>query len=204
MNGWAAAGIAAAVLSLIDPVPYIRDVMSGRTRPHRGTWCIWSVVGLTAFFSQWADGAGWSLLMIGTQAASMTLTFLLSLSRGVGGLGLADLAIIAGAAVGIAGWVLASEPLIATVCIILADLGAVALMLPKTWREPHSETLSTFILSAAAGGLSTVAVGAVEPELLLFPAYFALVNAATAAVITGRRRTQQSPVPGSLRPSPVP
>ena len=53
----ALAGLAAAVLSLIDPVPYIRDILRGKTRPHRGTWLIWSVLGATAFASQFADGA---------------------------------------------------------------------------------------------------------------------------------------------------
>jgi hypothetical protein len=188
VNGWAIAGIAAGVLSLIDPLPYIRDVVNGRTRPHRGTWCIWCVLGVTAFFSQWADGAGWSLLMLGIQAASITLVFGLSLSRGVGGLGPTDLLVIGGAAVGIAGWIASAQPMVATACVILADLAGTTLMLPKTWHDPRSETLSTFVLSAAAGGLSAVAVGAFNLELLLYPAYFALINAVTAAIIMLRRR----------------
>ncbi|HEX5259825.1 MAG TPA: hypothetical protein VFW18_00005, partial [Gaiellales bacterium] len=63
----AIAGIAAAVLSLIDPVPYVRDILRGLTRPHRGTWLIWSALGATAFASQFADGASWSLAMVGVQ-----------------------------------------------------------------------------------------------------------------------------------------
>jgi hypothetical protein len=184
---WAAAGIAAAVLSLIDPVPYLRDVLRGRTRPHRGTWCIWSVLGVTAFFSQWADGAGWSLLMAGVQAATVTLTFLLSISRGTGRLGSADLVLIGLAAAGVGCGIAWSRPLIATACVVLADLAGAALMLPKTWRDPHSETLSTFLLASAAGALSLVAVGAVQLDLVLYPAYFAVVNAALAIVIIGRR-----------------
>jgi hypothetical protein len=184
---WVAAGLAAAALSLIDPLPYLRDVLQGTTRPHRGTWCIWSVLGVTAFIAQWADGATWSLLMIGFQAASVTLTFLLSITRGVGGLGRVDALLTSGAAVGVAGWMATSRPLVGTVCVILSDLTAVALMLPKTWRDPSSETWSTFVLAAAAGCLGTMAVGAVRLDLLLYPAYFALVNAVTAAVIVLRR-----------------
>lgn len=40
----ALAGIAAAVLSLVDPVPYIRDILRGMARPHRGTWLIWTAL----------------------------------------------------------------------------------------------------------------------------------------------------------------
>lgn len=189
VNGWAVAGIAAGMLSLIDPLPYLRDVINGRTRPHRGTWCIWSVLGVAAFLSQWADGASWSLLMVGVQAASITLVFLLSIWRGVGGVGPSDVLLVGVAAAGITGWIVSSQPLVATVCVVLADLAGAALMLPKTWRDPHSETLSTFLLAAAAGCLGTVAVGAVDLGLLLYPGYFTLVNAAIAAVIMRRRRT---------------
>jgi hypothetical protein len=101
--------------------------------------------------------------------------------------------LIGGAAVGIAGWLASSEPLVATACVILADLAGAALMLPKTWRDPHSETLSTFLLAAAAGCLSATAVGALELNLLLYPAYFAVVNAIIAAVIMLRRRAERAP-----------
>jgi arginine decarboxylase len=51
-----AARIAAAVVSLVDLVPYVRDTLRQLTRPHRGTWLIWSALGATGFASQLADG----------------------------------------------------------------------------------------------------------------------------------------------------
>jgi hypothetical protein len=62
-------------------------------------------------------------------------------------------------------------------------------MLPKTWRDPWSETLSTFVLASASGVLSAIAVGAMDASLLLYPAYFAAANGVTAAVIALRRRS---------------
>jgi hypothetical protein len=38
-------------------VPYLRDTVRRATRPHRGTWLIWSVLAVVAYFSQRADGA---------------------------------------------------------------------------------------------------------------------------------------------------
>ena len=90
----ALAGVAAAVLSLIDPIPYVRDILHGLTRPHRGTWLIWSALGVTAFASQLADGARWSLALVGVQTAATTLILVLSIRFGMGGLGAADLCMI--------------------------------------------------------------------------------------------------------------
>ena len=129
--------------------------------------------------------------MVGAQAAGMTLVFGLSISRGTGRLGLVDVALIAVAAGGIVGWYVSSRPLFATVCVVLADLAGVVLMLPKTWRDPRSETPSSFVLAGIAGALGAVAVGAVDPSLLLYPGYFGAVNAGLAGVIVLRRRVLQ-------------
>jgi hypothetical protein len=181
-------GIAAGVLSLINPVPYIRDIFRGLTRPQRGTWLIWSTLGAIAFAAQLADGASWSLAMIGIQTLSTTLVLLLSIKFGTGGVGVYDFCLIGAAGVGIACWAVSSEPAVATMFVVVADAAGVGLMLPKTWSDPWSETPSMYVLAGASGALSAAAVGALDASLLLYPAYFAVVNGGTAAFISHRRR----------------
>ena len=83
-------GVLAGLLGVLDTVPYVRDMLRGSTRPHRGTWLIWSVLGCTVCFSQGADGATWSLVMAATQAVLTTGIFLLSLRWGDGGVSTGD------------------------------------------------------------------------------------------------------------------
>ena len=71
--------------------------------------------------------------------------------------------------------------------MIAADLVAVLMMVPKTWRDPHSETLSTYVLAAGSGALALGAVGSLSVPLLAYPAYFFAVNAAVSALIAHRR-----------------
>ena len=40
---------------------------------------------------------------------------------------------------------------VAVACVIAADLGAAAMMTPKAYRDPHSETLATYGLASVAG-----------------------------------------------------
>jgi hypothetical protein len=195
-----AAGLAAAAVSVVGTLPYLRDVLRGRTRPHRGSWAIWTVLGVTAFGAQHAQGADWTLLMIGIQAVASTAVLLLSFAYGVGGLRTADLLILAVAGAGVTGWALSSQPLVAIACVVLADLAGAVLMLPKAWREPASETVSTYVFACGAGCLGSAAVGAGRPELLVYPVYFAVVNAALAAVLVGRSRVSRVR-PWSTRPN---
>jgi hypothetical protein len=180
-------GSLAGVTSVLDAAPYIRDVIERTTRPHRGTWLIWSVLSITALWSQVAAGAAWSIVMIAADAVLTSLIFALSIRRGVGGLSSSDVTVLAIAAVGVVAWAISSTPVIATTFVVFADTLAIGLMLPKTWRDPASETAALYVLASVSGILSALAVGALDPTLLLFPVYFAIANAFIASVIVARR-----------------
>jgi hypothetical protein len=183
-----ALGVLAALVGIADTIPYLRDVRSGSTRPHRGTWLIWSSLAVLVCLSQRADGASWSLLMTAVQVVLTTLIFVLSIRHGVGGLSRGELVVMSLAAAGVVGWMAVDEPLVATACVVAADLLGAGMMAPKTWRDPDSETLSTFALAGLSGALACGAVGAWNPSLLLYPAYFCLVNLAIAVLIHRRRQ----------------
>lgn len=195
-------GILAGVVGVADTLPYIRDTLRGSTRPHRGTWLIWALLAVVVSFSLEADGATWSLVMPVVQAVLTALILLLAVRYGVGGLRPVELAMMALAGAGVAGWLVASEPLIATLCVVIADSLGAAMMIPKTVRDPDSETLSTFALASVAGALSAGAVGAFDPALLLYPVYYALVNGAIALLIVGRRRALRRERLGLAAPTP--
>jgi hypothetical protein len=180
-------GVLAGLIGVADTLPYIRDTLRGTTRPHRGTWLIWGVLGVVVCLSQRADGASWSLVMAGTQAVLTVLTFLLAIRRGEGGVSRIDALMIAVAAGGVTGWILADEPLVATICVVAADSVGVALMVPKTYRDPDSETLITFALASLCGILAAAAVATPDASLLLYPAYYCLANAFVALLIVRRR-----------------
>ncbi len=145
-------GVLAGLLGVLDTIPYVRDMVRGTTRPHRGTWLIWSVLGCTVCFSQGADGATWSLVMAATQAVLTTGIFLLSLRWGDGGVSTGDWVAVGIAGTGVVVWLAAEEPLLATACVVAVDLVAVLMMVPKTYRDPHSEAPVTFALGNRGHG----------------------------------------------------
>src|SRR4051812_10177664 len=110
-----------AALGIAESVPYLRDTWRRSTVPHRGSWLIWSVIEVIAVEAQRADGASWSLLPLVTQAAGTTAVFLLAIRLGTGGVSRTELALIALAGLGVVGWLIEDEPIIATTCVIVAD-----------------------------------------------------------------------------------
>src|SRR5262249_8326618 len=81
----------------------------------------------------------------------------------------------------------------ATICVVTADLIGAAIMVPKTYRDPGSETLATFGLASLSGALAIGAVGEPDPSLLLYPAYYCLANGALAVLIRYRRKLLTRP-----------
>jgi hypothetical protein len=193
-------GVLAVVAGVANTIPYIRDIRRGTTRPHRGTWLIWSVLAIVVCLSQRADGASWSLLMPAAQAVLTSLTFLLAIRRGQGGVDVWDRVAIGIAGGGVAGWMVADAPIVATACVVGADAIGAAMMVPKTYRDPDSETLSTFALASLGGALAAGAVGGTELALLIYPIYFCVVNGALALVIHQRRAQLECDVAPSVTP----
>jgi hypothetical protein len=180
-------GVLAGLAGIADTIPYVRDIVRGTTRPHRGTWLIWGVLAIVVFLSQRADGASWSLVLAGSQAIVTSLVFLLAIRHGEGGMSAPDVALIAMAGGGVIGWIVADEPLIAIAGVIVADVVAAAMMTPKTYRDPDSETLATFAFASLGGALAAGAVGTADLSLLAYPIYYCLCNAAISLLIYSRR-----------------
>jgi hypothetical protein len=180
-------GLLAGLMAVAGMIPYIRDTLGRSTRPHRGTWLIWGALAIAVCMSQRAEGASWSLVMNGSQVVLNILVILLAIRLGTGGVSAIDTTLIAIAGAGVAGWLIADEPIVAITCVVAADLIATGMMLPKTWRDPDSETLSAYAIGSLVGALAAGSVGALEPSLLLYPLYYCLANGALALLIRQRR-----------------
>ena len=184
----AAFGIIAGILQLVASAPYVRDILRGTTKPQRATWTIWMTLSFVVLASQWASGATWSLALTVGQTVSCAAIFALAIPRGVGGFSRIELILLGIAALGIVGWQVSDDPVIATCSVVVADLIGVALMLPKTYRAPNSETLSTFAIGLVSTLFALAAVGSLTPALLIYPVYILIADGAVVAVIFLRRR----------------
>src|SRR5262249_29291423 len=114
-------GVLAGVLSLVSGIPYIRDILAGKTKPHRGSFLIWTVLGLIAFITQFAAGATWSLVLPVLDTLLIAAILALSIERGSGGVNRRDATGLALAAGGLVLWYFTKQPLTALLVTIGID-----------------------------------------------------------------------------------
>lgn len=183
-------GILSGVLSTFAYVPYIIDTLARRTSPQRASWLIWSVLGSIAFCSQLYEGAGASLWFAGAQVTGTVVVFLLSIGLGIGGfLNRRDCLVLLCALAGLALWYVTDTAIYALAITISISLLGGSITVLKAFREPESETMSTWFLSLLASTCAIFSVGTMDWVILAYPLYlFTLNGAIVIAMLLGRMR----------------
>ena len=183
-------GLASGVFSCLAYLPYIRDTIKGQTQPQRASWLIWSVLGSISLVSQIYEGATSSLWFAGVQVTGTIIVFGLSVRSGLGKyLHTTDYTILVFVAFGLLLWLFTENAVYAlAISIGISLLGGTVTVL-KAYRNPESETLSTWVISLIASICAALSVGRMDWILLAYPLYlFTLYTAFVIAIVTGRAR----------------
>lgn len=177
------AGYLSGVAILLSFWPYLRDIFRHKTKPQRTSWLIWSILGSISFFSQFAKGASYSLVMTGAQAIGDLFIFVMAIKFGLGGLAKRDIISLIGVSVSLLLWYLTSEASVALFLVIFIDALGAALTVLKSYQSPGTETVSSWALTFIGGLLACIAVGRLDVILLAFPFYICLASLAILAAI---------------------
>lgn len=182
--------VAAGVLTLASAVPYIRDMLKGTTRPNVVSWGIWCLVQGIFAAAQLAEGASFSVVLPLAEVGTVGFIALLGLvGYGYKKYGKLDIACLVLALLAIVLWQTTGEPLLALWFSVAADVLAAVPTFMKAYKDPKSETLSSYFLvalSAVAAALSTTII---DLPNLLWPANIFFGNALVVCLILlGRRR----------------
>ena len=176
-------GYLSGILAALAFIPYIRDILRLKTKPHRTAFFIWAVLGGIAFSSQLAKGAYYSLILPGSETLLIVVILLLSLKYGVGGFSKRDYIALLVAAVGLTAWYLTKEAAVALYVVIMIDAAGTYLIVHKAYLNPGSETLISWVAATIAGLFAMISVGSFDLILLSYPFYIFLANAAVVVAI---------------------
>ncbi len=178
----------AGALTMVCVVPYLLDTLRGTTKPQRTSWFVFTAMAAIASVSQFADGATAGAWLTAGAAIGFAAVFVVSLPRGEGGFHAADVSVLAVAATGLVLWGTTGDPLAALLAIVAAEVAAIALTAAKAYRAPTSETPASWLLDAAAGALTLLAVSHWTFRDVLYPVHHLVVNVSVlVAIYLGRR-----------------
>lgn len=181
-------GSLAGLLNLVGYVPYIKDILKKKVKPHRITWGIWTILTTIAAFNQVSNQGGYSSLFFISTALLVGITFVLSLLFGVGGASKIDRICLVLALLLLAYWLTVQETRISTLLAVIIDgIGLIPTII-KTFKNPETETYIQWSLAGIAGLLTVLAVPRLDWALIIYPLYVILANGSIVATKYLRER----------------
>ena len=141
-------GIVAVFLTFIGYIPYIKDVISGKTVPHVYSWFLWGFVTLIAFALQVSAGGGIGAYVTFTAGLLCTIVFIIGFTKkGKKDITQVDTIFFILALIALGFWLIAKQPVISAILTTGVDLLGFAPTIRKSWNKPYSETLSFYLLN---------------------------------------------------------
>ena len=175
--------ILAGAIEALTAVPYIIDIMKGKTRPAIVSWSTWLLLSVIAAVASFAEGAVTSGVISSALGIESMLIIAFSLRKGHITYTKFDGYCQAGALIGILLWYVTSDPLLGIVTFVVIDfIGAMPTL------RPWEETLITFSLSILGNGLALVTIPEYTATATLVPLYLFTVNTALSGTIFFRRK----------------
>lgn len=178
--------IATFILRLLGSASYIRAIIRGQAQPNLLSWFLWSATPMIAFYVAVRSDAGIAALGTLALALSTALVLVVALWRRAGVMTLDPANIACGllSVIGIALWQITSDPYIAIITAILADIASAIPTIRKLIARPWTEYAPTYMLSAVAMVIALLTVKEWSFTSTAFIAYTMTINCLFVAMIS--------------------
>ncbi len=171
--------IISAFVSLFGSWAYIRDTISGKTRPNRLSWTMWAIAPLIGTGAAlYAQADPWTTVRIFLAGFIPLLIVLFSFfnRKSYWKLGVFDFICGAFSLVALVAWLLADSPRFAILLAAIGDGFAALPTIRKAWINPETETGLTYITSLISVVLVLPSIPVWNVENASFQVYLLIVN----------------------------
>lgn len=186
--------IIATIVSTASFYPYFRDIFRGTTKPHLYTWLIWTLTTATASLALWKGGGGVAVVAPAIAVVLTFCIFLLCFRYGTKNITRSDLMILLGAFAAVFIWWQLKNPLLALIVATGIDLLGYVPTIRKSWFEPWSESMLSWLMWIVSIGFSILALEAYNPLTLTFLAPITAANLLLVIICFIRRPVVPKPV----------
>lgn len=183
----ASLALTGVVIAAIAEVWYLKTIFWGETRPHRITWGVWTLIGILGVGASFQAGAHWGAFVTFFFLLETSLVFLISLipKYGKSGGERYDYPLGALAIVAIIFWRVGHlSPNFAAIVAVVADACVLWFTVRESWHQPHTETITAWLVGAIAGAFGVVASSNYSFAAIAYPAYLVVGNLAVVEVLS--------------------
>ncbi len=183
-------GIIAVVLTFVGYVPYIRDTIKGKTKPHIYTWFVWGLVTAIAFGLQLSDqaGAGAYVTLAAALVCFVIFFFGLKQDKAERDITTSDTVFLIFSLIALLLWLFAKQPVLSVILLSVLDMLGFVPTIRKSWMKPQQETLSSYATNTFRFGLAIFALENYTLITALYPITWIIANGLFAVFLVVRRK----------------
>lgn len=181
-------GIIAVILTFVGYIPYLKDLISGKTKPHVYSWLLWGVVTSIAFALQVLGGGGVGSFVTLSAAIMCFVVIGLSFKYGTNtDITASDKIFLGMAFITLIIWLFAKQPLLSIILTTTIDLLGFVPTIRKSWNNPFTETMSFYFLNTFRFTLAVISLSTYSLLTVLYPASWLLANGLFGLMLVIRR-----------------
>jgi uncharacterized protein with PQ loop repeat len=171
-------GVVAVLLTFIGYIPYVKDSIKGKTKPHIYTWFVAGCVTAIAFGLQIEAKAGPGAFVTLAAGLVCICIFLLGLKqpKAERDITVIDSLLLMASLIALALWLLAEAPVMSIILLSTIEMLAFIPTIRKSWTKPHEETLSSYATNTLRFGLALLALNHYTIVTALYPATWIVTN----------------------------
>ena len=181
-------GFLGTMIGMVGYVPYVRNILKGRTKPHAFSWFIWSLLTGIGFSIQWAEGAGPGSWVTGMTSAICFCVFVLALLKGTRTFPMIDWIVLLALFIAIGIWLMTDNPAVSIVVVASIDIFAYVPTIRKAFYNPFEETAALFFLDVVKWASSLFALEVFTFSTWFYPAAMTVASAIVVGTLLIRRR----------------
>jgi hypothetical protein len=169
--------LAGLILQIFGIGSYIKDTVSGKTKPNRVTWLIWAIAPIIGSSAAFSDGVTWAAFPVFMAGFCPLLVFIASFVNKNAYWKLEKFDYLCGvfSILALVLWYITKDPVMAVLFSIISDGLAAIPTIVKLWRYPDTENVWPFILGIPISLTSFTAITTWTFTSYAFPAYLVMI-----------------------------
>lgn len=180
--------ILSVVVTIGSVIPYIRDIISGTTRPNIVSWITWTLLTAVATVAELSAHEYITAIFTASAVIETGLIVILGLKYGYVKYTSFDYFCQIGALVGFVLWYVFNSPVAAIIAAITIDFIGALPTVKHSWISPGEETWPTYALASLGGALALFALSSYNWTSLTYAVYIVLINIILSYIIISRNK----------------
>ncbi|MDO8266130.1 MAG: hypothetical protein Q7T41_04280 [Candidatus Saccharibacteria bacterium] len=181
--------IIAISMMIIGYIPYLRDTIKGKTKPHVFSWTIGMLIAFIAFGLQIQEKSGPASFVTLSAAIVSSVIVYFAFKNPDKDITTIDYVCLFLSLASLVAWLLVKQPILSMIFVILTELISFIPTIRKSWNKPHTETLSSYAINFFRFIVALFALSKYTFVAIGYPLTWLILNGSFALMLIYRRKS---------------